>query len=95
MTTELITCPENFEAWPEGVMSNFDHEINESVATAIKGQPFFAQYAGWNFCGEVWWDAAAELWCCEVWQYHTHVATISADTLEEIMEEVSDRYGYD
>ncbi len=74
-------------------MSNFDHEIRQDVAEAIKGKPLYADYAGWNFFGKVWW--ADDQWHCEVWQYRSPSGVISAKTLEELMSEVSNEYGHD
>jgi len=84
--------PVRFGDYGEEVMSNVDNKINEAVAGKIKGKSYFAQYSGYNFCGYVWWQAGQ--WHCEVWQYNSHIKTVSADTLEDIMIEVSDEFGY-
>lgn len=85
--------PESYTEFSEGVMSNFDHDIDEKVAEAIKDRPLYAQYAGWNFCGYVWWQNGK--WCCEVWTYGSWCKTFVADTLSEIMSDVSSEYGSD
>ena len=85
--------PESFTEFSESVMSNFDHAIDEKVAEAIKDKPLYAQYAGWNFCGYVWWQNGK--WCCEVWTYGSWFETFVADTLSEIMSDVSSEYGSD
>lgn len=85
--------PEPFEDFGEELMSNFDHSIDRKVEEAIKGKPYYAQYSGWNFCGYVWWEN--EKWHCEVWTYGSMDDVISANTLDDIMTEVSDKYGYD
>ena len=86
--------PANFTEDPsESVMSNFDHSIQEHVATAIKDQPLYSAYVGWNFCGKVWWQD--DQWHCEIWTYGSYRQTISGDTLQEIMDEVSSEYGQD
>lgn len=83
--------PDGFDEHPEAVMSNFDHEINQEVAEAIKNKPLYSLYAGWNFCGYVWYEN--NKWCCEVLQYCSHQTTVVADTLEEIMSEVCNSFG--
>ena len=82
-----------YEELPETVMSNCDHSIEHDVAEKLKTGKYYSQYAGWNFCGYVWWNE--NKWSCEVWTYHSHVDTIHGETLEEIMEKVSQEYGYE
>ena len=85
--------PESFQQYDETLMSNCDHTIEQSVADEIKGKELYSQYAGWNFCGYVWWEG--EMWNCEVWHYGSWQETFNAETLEEIMSMVSDEYGSD
>ena len=85
--------PEDFKDSKEVIMTNFDHTIEKDVANKIKGQKLYAQYSGWNFCGDVWW--AGKDWACEIWQYGSYINTLKADTLDELMEEVSNYYGAD
>lgn len=79
---------------PDSVMSNFDHTIDVAVAARLQEEPAFAQYSGWNFCGYVWWDKGAQTFNCEVWHYNAPVEVVSG-SLEEIMDDVSDKYGWD
>lgn len=88
-----IRIPEDFDDFGDAVMSNFDHEINNEIAEKIKGKKYFSQYAGWNFCGYCWWQAGK--WHCEIHVYRCYQKTISATTLQEIMDEVCDEYGSD
>ena len=74
-------------------MSNFDHQVDEGLAQALTETPIFASYSGWNFHGYVWFEDRQ--FHCEVWTYNAYRGTVSAATLEEIMEAVSDHYGYD
>lgn len=76
------------------VMSNFGHEIYDTVADELKAKPAFAQYSGWNFCGYLWYDKTKQTYHCEVWRYRSHVETVSG-ALQDIMEEVSSNYGQD
>jgi len=85
--------PREFEGIGESVMSNFDHTIDTEVAEKLKEGKYYSDYPGWNFYGEVWYDSGK--WKCEIRRYHVHVETIMADTLEEIMEQNSEKYGYD
>jgi hypothetical protein len=91
MTKEiLIECPKNYKRI-ETVMTNFDHTIDRKIEKKLKKQKSFSGYAGYNFYGYVWWDK--NKWSCEVWRYNSHVETVSADSLEEIMQQVSNEYG--
>lgn len=86
--------PDSFTEYEgDGIMSNYDGLIDENTASEIKGRELFSRYAGWNFNGKVWWGN--NQWNCEVWQYHSHMETVSKDTLEEIMQTVCDKYGYE
>lgn len=76
-------------------MSNCYHEIEEGLAEALKEKPgeVFAIYAGWNFNARVWFKD--EKFHVEVWTYHVIREILSEDTLEEIMQTVSEKYGHD
>jgi hypothetical protein len=85
--------PQNFEYYGDEIMSNFCYEVDKNIENAIKDKQLWAGYVAWNFFGEVWY--ADEKWHCDVKQYKMYVDTISAETPEELMEKVSDIYGYD
>lgn len=86
-----VTTDNTFTELQETVMSNSDHTIENDVVEKLKTGKFYSQYAGWNFCGYVYWNK--DKWSCEVWTYHSHVKTIHGNTLQEIMDEVSEEYG--
>lgn len=85
--------PGNFVEYDEAIMTNLDHTIEKNVAEAIKGKEYYAQYSGWDFCGNVWWQN--DKWLCEVWVYKSWKETFVCDTLEDIMKQVSSEYGYE
>jgi len=89
--SELETIP---ESWKEldTVMSNFDFEIDRKIEEKLKTGNYWSQYAGYDFCGYVWWNR--DKWSCEIWQYKSHIDTIHGKTLEAIMETVSEKYGF-
>ena len=76
-------------------MSNLDRTIDEGLEDELKSNAgkMYAQYAGWNFCGYVWFED--EQFVCQVWTYRVPREEIVAPTLEEIMEEVSCKYRAD
>lgn len=77
----------------EKSMSNFDHVIDEGMEEELKESPKLGNYAGWNFHGDVfYWNNQFH---CIVMVYHSLREVISANTLSEIMEEVSEKYGYE
>lgn len=75
------------------VMSNFDREIDTALAEQLRSGDCVGEYTGWNFFGYVWFEDGE--FYCMVKQYQAHAATLSAQTLEELMEDVSARFGYD
>lgn len=74
-------------------MSNFDHEIDDGMAEALKAGGVFGRHHAWNFNGMVWF--ANEKFHEEVWVHNSPVTTVSADTLEELMQEVNSEFGSD
>lgn len=74
-------------------MSNFDHEIDDGLETALCARPneVHGTHAAWNFCGYVWFDG--KQFCEEVWRFNAPVEVIKADTLKDLMSEVNDQYG--
>lgn len=78
----------------DSVMSNFDHEIDPKGLERLKVEKVYGQYAGWNFCGYVWWDAEAETFKCEVLQYHEPQEIVEGSP-QEIMDAVCAKWGDD
>lgn len=75
-------------------MSNFDGLIEDGLAEALKLKPAitYAQHSAWNFCGYVWFENGR--FVEQVWRYNSPVDELTADTLEDLMEEVNGEYGY-
>ena len=88
-----VTMDDSYTSLDETVMSNCDYTIENDVADKLKTGKFYSQYAGWNFCGYVYWNK--DKWYCEIWTYHSHVKTVHRNTLDEIMDKVSEEYGND
>ena len=76
-------------------MSNFDHTVDECMADALMGEPgeVFGRHAGCNFNGLVYFHDGK--FHEQVWTYGSPRETISADTLENLMDEVNSKYGSD
>jgi DNA modification methylase len=87
--------PENYIKHDDDIMSNFDHDIDNNVAEELKQTDQYAQYSGWNFCGEIWWDKESKKWCCEIWTHAFYRETYESDSLKEIMNSVSEKFGYE
>jgi len=73
-------------------MSNFDHTIDPGFAEALQKEKCFGHHAAYNFNGLVWWDNCYHE---EVWIFHQPIKVISANTLEELMKEVNDEFGWE
>lgn len=75
------------------VMSNFDRHIDRDIEKKLKEGKFSAGYAGWDFYGTVYFEDGK--FHCIVKSYGSVVGNYSSETLEEIMEEVSNIHGHD
>ena len=76
-------------------MSNFDGMVDNGMAEALIVEPgqVFGRHHGWDFTGRVYFHDGK--FHEQVWVYGSPRETISADTLEELMQEVNSKYGYD
>jgi hypothetical protein len=91
-TTELGP-PDGYDEIADG-MSNFDHTVDDGVEDRLRTERVWCRYAGWNFNGRVWLNAEGSF-SCQVWVYGSPVATVQADTLDDLMREVSDEWGWE
>ena len=73
------------------IMSNFDHVINEDIKKALLCGNWHARYPGCNFHARVWHQN--DQWNAEVWRYGSYRETISADSLEDLKNDVCSIYG--
>ena len=73
------------------VMSNFDGRIEEWAEFRLKNEACFGGYPAWNFWGAVWFEDGQ--FHCMIKRYCSHIDTISANSLQEIMNIACDRYG--
>jgi len=74
----------------EHSMSNCDGAIDAGMENDLRNG-MRSSHAGWNFWGDVWFDDGQ--FHEAVRQYHSHVTTISADSLRELMDDVNSEYG--
>jgi hypothetical protein len=72
-------------------MSNYDGQVDDGFADALRGGDVFGHHYAYNFCGRVWWDGNEF-----VERVKRHWVTIGhhrASTLEDLMREVNGKYG--
>jgi hypothetical protein len=93
MKTDYRCLHDNPLLETEGVLSNFDHEFDASLATELEGGETMADYAGWNFHAYVYMPA--DLYVADVHCYGSHRDFITGTTLGELMENVSERFGHE
>lgn len=87
---------QNMEEYEEPVCSNFDHNINYDVADQLRLNPnLYADYPCWNCHCKVWYDQEKQKFGCQIWCYGCISNEIYEDTVEEIKNEVCERYGND
>ena len=75
------------------VMSNALDGVPESSEANLRGKKAWGSYPGWEFHGLVWWRYGQ--FHCQVSRYKTPRGTISADTLPELKQAVSEEFGFD
>ena len=85
----VLAMPES-----EHGMSNFDHAIDEGLEDALRSG-MTGRHAAWNFNGLVWLDDRTGMFCEVVRRYHVITGVHCAASLKELMDEVSDEYGWD
>ena len=74
-------------------MSNFDHSIDKGLEELLKehaGQKY-VYHAAWNFSGYVWYEKGR--FHDQVWIHEAPLEEFEADTLEELMSLVNEKYG--
>jgi hypothetical protein len=82
---------EHRSAFGDRLMSNYDHQVDHSVAERLRSGQFLAEYTGWNFHAVCWFADA--MFHAEVCVRGIHRLTLSADTPEELMKAVSEVFG--
>lgn len=92
---EIIDYPQDWPRHAEQLMTNFDHEVDEKVATEMKEAQIVADYPGWNFHATCWWDGARGTWMAAVRCYRRLMATYAAETPKQLMDEISGAFGHD
>jgi hypothetical protein len=84
--------PEDYIELSTEVASNFDHTYDKEVAERLQEGGFYAGYPAWDWYGSVWFEDGQ--FHCRVKRYREHIGTVSADSMEELMKETSDKYGW-
>jgi len=90
----MVEVPQNYELIGN-IMTNFDHSIKKGADERLKKEDVYGEYTGWNFFGNVWWNKVTKKFMCMVKQYSVHVDTIASESLEGVMDLVSDQYGHE
>ncbi len=75
------------------VCSNFDGLIDYTVVEELKKGGVSAGFPAWDYYGCVWFDGNE--WICSVRKYHAVVDVIKANCIEELVENVKEKHGYD
>jgi hypothetical protein len=78
--------------WSLHEMSNFDQSVDPGLEPDLRAGMRGVRSA-WNFQGQVWHDADADIFREEVWVGHVLEALRSAPTLGELMRTVNDEFG--
>jgi hypothetical protein len=73
-------------------MTNFDHSIDPGFEQRIRAEKVWGRHSAWDFNGRVWFEDG--VFHEQVWTYGTPDDHFTAETLTELMEIVSDVYGW-
>ncbi len=87
--------PENYESIDNEVCSNFDGVIDQHVVKQLKDTDVYSGYPARDWFGKVWYDKETHNFCCQVMRFGSHIDTVETTTMEELKEEVSDKYGWE
>lgn len=71
--------------------SNFDHTWNDGAREAIDNGAQM-QHSAWNFVGYI--SKNGDVYEEQVWQYHSHVKTVTAPSLDELVADVNHQFGH-
>ena len=73
--------------------SNFDCEVPKDAEEKLRTGSFAVEHPAWDHWGCMWF--ADGKFHERVMVYHSHVATVSGDTLKEVFSEVNDQFGWE
>lgn len=90
MPTELAKIPDGYKEHPHPLMTSLDGSIDRDVQLLLREGDLFAGYPGWEFYAKCWYGEGE--WHAEVWSWGLHRETVSADTPDEIMRDLTVRY---
>lgn len=76
-------------------MSNFDHEIDEGMQKHLMSNEGleYCNHCAMDFCGYVYYQDG--VFIEDVFRYGAHIDTITANSLDDLMEKVNNEYGWD
>jgi len=88
---EPLGPPETWTKLSDLRMSNDDHRIDLGLDAALRRGGVWAEYTAWHFFGEVWFDGT---WFhVRIWQHSVPIATLTADSLDLLMDLACECYG--
>ena len=73
------------------VMSNINRKILPDAEEEIRSGWYSGRYPAKHFFGKIWFDG--QHLQCQIMQAGRHLDTIQADSLQEIMDHASEKYG--
>jgi hypothetical protein len=84
---------EDFYETENNLVSNFDRVIDKNVEQELITNNCKSDYPAWNFHAYVWHDDSK--FYCEVEIYHNIEGIYDYDTVEELIEDISDMFGWE
>lgn len=75
------------------VATNFDFAVDEAIEAKLKTGHYLSGYSGWEFHATIWWDGTQ--FVGEPFRYHKAMPLHYGATVRELMNSISQQYGYD
>ncbi len=88
------TLPKNFTTYPDLILAGFLGRINYQVAEQIKNRARYSVFSAWGISGKIWWEEKTKHWCAEITKKEIKLATISAETIEDLVFNIQKHYGW-
>ncbi len=81
--------------YPKGdvIYRNLDHTLDKTVLEQALNGKTIHQHSAWDFCGYIWFDSENNKWFEQVWRFGHPVGIFSNEKLDDVINEVNEKYG--
>lgn len=93
MVTE-VRLPSQYKIHPELIVSGLDGKINYKVADHLQTKSLFSEFSSWGISGKIWFEKRENCWHSEIWKKGTYLASLTEDTIEDLLFNIQKGYGW-